>query len=231
MIEVRPFQGLGQADHGWLNAHHHFSFADYHDPDRMGWGAIRVWNDDEIAPNSGFPPHPHADMEIVTYVRDGAISHGDSLGNKGRTTAGDIQVMSAGRGIRHSEYNLEKEITRLFQIWIIPDETGGEPRWDQREFPRQKQESDWTLLAAKDPSASALMIRADAQIWGASIKAGQILRYTADPGRHLYMVASRGSISINGQVARNRDGIAITGEKEIIVEGLEESELVLVDAR
>ena len=102
-IERRPFETLGHADHGWLNARHHFSFADYHDPDRMGWGAIRVWNDDEIAANTGFPPHPHRDMEIVTYVRKGAITHQDSLGNKGRTEAGDVQVMSAGTGIRHSE--------------------------------------------------------------------------------------------------------------------------------
>jgi len=118
MIERRPFESLGGANHGWLNAKHHFSFADYHDPERMGWGSLRVWNDDTIAPNTGFPPHPHADMEIITYVREGAITHQDSLGNKGRTVAGDVQVMSAGTGIRHSEYNLEPDTTRIFQIWI-----------------------------------------------------------------------------------------------------------------
>jgi len=113
MIDRRPFEQLGHADHGWLNARHHFSFANWYDPDRMGWGALRVWNDDEIAPKSGFPPHPHNDMEIITYVRAGAITHQDSLGNKGRTVAGDVQVMSAGTGIRHSEYNLEPETTRI----------------------------------------------------------------------------------------------------------------------
>ena len=116
MIEKREFKSLGHADHGWLNARHHFSFANYYDPARMGWGAIRVWNDDEIAANSGFPPHPHRDMEIITYVRSGAITHQDSMGNQGRTGAGDVQVMSAGTGVRHAEYNLESEQTTLFQI-------------------------------------------------------------------------------------------------------------------
>ena len=125
MIEVRPFASLGGADHGWLKAKHHFSFANYYEPSRMDWGALRVWNDDEIAPGTGFPAHPHADMEIVTYVRTGAITHQDSLGNKGRTEAGDVQVMSAGTGIRHAEYNLEPETTTLFQIWILPTKAGG----------------------------------------------------------------------------------------------------------
>ena len=113
MIERRPFESLGAANHGWLNAKHHFSFAEYHDPARVHFGNLRVWNDDEIAPETGFPPHPHRDMEIITYVRDGAITHQDSLGNQGRTEAGDVQVMSAGSGIRHSEYNLEPDTTRI----------------------------------------------------------------------------------------------------------------------
>ena len=125
MIDIRKFDSLGHADHGWLNARHHFSFADYHDPTRMSWGAIRVWNDDRIAAKSGFPPHPHRDMEIVTYVRTGAITHQDLLGNKGRTGAGDVQVMSAGRGVTHAEYNIEDEQTTLFQIWIETDKPGG----------------------------------------------------------------------------------------------------------
>ena len=116
MIELRPFDSLGAANHGWLNAKHHFAFASYYDPKRMNHGSLRVWNDDEIAPNSGFPPHPHANMEIITFVREGAITHQDSLGNKGRTEAGDVQVMSAGSGIRHAEYNLEPVTTRIFQI-------------------------------------------------------------------------------------------------------------------
>jgi quercetin 2,3-dioxygenase len=125
MIERRKFAELGGADHGWLKAKHHFSFASYYDPKRMGWGNLRVWNDDEIAAKSGFPPHPHADMEIITYVREGAITHQDSMGNEGRTKAGDVQVMSAGSGVRHAEYNLEDTATRIFQIWIEPNERGG----------------------------------------------------------------------------------------------------------
>lgn len=116
MIERRPFGDLGGADHGWLKAKHHFSFASYYDPARMHWGNLRVWNDDEIAPKAGFPPHPHANMEIITYVREGAITHMDSMGNQGRTEAGDVQVMSAGAGIRHSEYNLGDETTRIFRF-------------------------------------------------------------------------------------------------------------------
>jgi redox-sensitive bicupin YhaK (pirin superfamily) len=135
-FEIRTFATLGAADHGWLDAHHHFSFGSYHDAARMSWGAIRVWNDDVIAPQSGFPPHPHADMEIITYVRTGAITHKDSLGNEGRTAAGDVQVMSAGSGIRDAEYNLENEPTTLFQIWIMPNQTGGAPVGAQSHSPR-----------------------------------------------------------------------------------------------
>ena len=127
MIELRPFDRLGGGDHGWLKTRHHFSFAEYHDPQRMQWGNLRVWNDDEIAPQSGFPLHPHASMEIITYVLDGAITHEDSMGNKGRTVAGDVQVMSAGTGIRHAEYNRESVLTHIFQIWILPTQPGGAP--------------------------------------------------------------------------------------------------------
>src|SRR4028119_140703 len=136
MIEHRPFRSLGGANHGWLDAKHHFSFASYHDPKRMNWGNLRVWNDDTIAPRSGFPAHPHRDMEIITYVRRGAITHKDNQGNHGRTEAGDVQVMSAGSGIAHSEYNMEDEVTQIFQIWIQPTEHGGEPTWGARPFPK-----------------------------------------------------------------------------------------------
>ena len=127
MIELRPFSSLGGANHGWLDAKHHFSFANYYDPARTSWGNLRVWNDDTIAPQTGFPPHPHRDMEIITYVREGAITHQDNLGNAGRTEAGDVQVMSAGTGIAHAEYNLEPETTTWFQIWIEPRSGGGRP--------------------------------------------------------------------------------------------------------
>src|SRR5471030_1258393 len=165
MIDKRPFAGLGGADHGWLKAKHHFSFANYYDPKRMGWGALRVWNDDEIAAQSGFPPHPHADMEIITYVRAGAITHKDSLGNEGRTEAGDVQVMSAGTGIRHAEYNMDNEKTELFQIWVEPNERGHAPRWGAKPFPKTDRAGKFVALASGfDDDAEALKIHTPARL-------------------------------------------------------------------
>jgi quercetin 2,3-dioxygenase len=232
MIEIRPFNGLGHANHGWLDAVHHFSFGSFHDPERMGWGRIRVWNDDTIASKSGFPPHPHGDMEIVTFVRSGAITHRDSLGNAGRTAAGDVQVMSAGTGITHSEFNLEDEATTLFQIWILPDRTGEAPSWGQREFPRGTRAGRWETVASGAPEAdAALAIRADARVLAATLPAGQALRYRADPARHQYLVAALGPIRVNGHEVQPRDGVAVTGETEIVVEALDDAEVVMVDAR
>jgi redox-sensitive bicupin YhaK (pirin superfamily) len=230
MIDIRPFASLGHADHGWLNARHHFSFADYHDPARMSWGAIRVWNDDEIAPKTGFPPHPHRDMEIVTYVRTGAITHQDSLGNQGRTAAGDVQVMSAGSGVVHAEYNLEDEQTTLFQIWIQTDQPGVAPGWGGKPFPKDSREGAFQLLASGNPADGALTIHADARVLGATVKAGGRVALDADPERHLYLVPS-GKVRVNGVEASPRDGIAIIGEPRIEIEAEEDSELVLVDAR
>ncbi|MGE5723042.1 MAG: pirin family protein [Sphingomonadales bacterium] len=232
MIEVRPFAGLGHANHGWLNSAHHFSFADYHDPQRMGWGAIRVWNDDEIASRTGFPPHPHADMEIVTYVRTGAITHQDSEGNKGRTAAGDVQVMSAGTGIRHSEYNLEDETTTLFQIWVLTDKRGAQPSWGAKPFPRGERAGRFVTLAsgfAED--ADALKINAAARVMGATLAAGGTAELSLDPARHAYLVAARGAIEVNGVRAEPRDGVAVTGEAQVRIKALDDAEIVLVDAR
>jgi redox-sensitive bicupin YhaK (pirin superfamily) len=230
MIDIRKFDSLGHADHGWLDARHHFSFADYHDPSRMGWGAIRVWNDDQIAAKTGFPPHPHRDMEIVTYVRSGAITHQDSLGNKGRTEAGDVQVMSAGNGVVHSEYNLEDEATTLFQIWIQTDRPGAAPGWGAKPFPKDSRAGAFQLLASGDPKDDALTIHADARVLGATVKAGEAIAIDADPARHLYLVPS-GRIRVNGIGAEPRDGVAITGEQRVEIEAEDDSELVLVDAR
>jgi quercetin 2,3-dioxygenase len=230
MIDIRPFNSLGHANHGWLDARHHFSFANYHDPARMGWGAIRVWNDDRIAARSGFPPHPHRDMEIITYVRTGAISHQDSMGSKGRTGAGDVQVMSAGSGVTHAEYNLESEDTTLFQIWVETDEPGVQPGWGMMPFPKEAREGSFQLLASGHPDDGALTIHADAKVLGATLQAGESLSYDADPARHLYLVPS-GKVRINGVEANARDGVAITGEELLTIEAEADAELVLVDAR
>jgi redox-sensitive bicupin YhaK (pirin superfamily) len=231
MIERRRFDGLGGADHGWLKAKHHFSFASYYDPKRMGWGPIRVWNDDRIAPNTGFPPHPHADMEIITYVRQGAITHEDSLGNKGRTEAGDVQVMSAGSGIRHAEYNLEAEPTTLFQIWIEPSRRGGAPSWGAKPFPRGDRSGRFVTLASGfEEDADALPIRTDARVLGATLKAGEVIDYPIGAARHGYLVPAVGSVAVNGEAIGHRDGAAITDEALIRIEALEDAEVVLVDA-
>jgi redox-sensitive bicupin YhaK (pirin superfamily) len=231
MIDKRPFARLGGADHGWLKARHHFSFASYYDPDNMGWGPIRVWNDDEIAPKSGFPPHPHADMEIVTYVRQGAITHQDSLGNQGRTEAGDVQVMSAGSGIRHAEYNLEPETTTLFQIWIEPSTTGGKPSWGAKPFPKGDRAGKFVTLASGIAGdEDALPIRTDARVAGATLKAGETTEYVLGRTRHAYLVPAVGAIEVNGVRLNARDGAAVKDEEILKVTALEDSEVVLVDA-
>ena len=230
MIDIRTFDSLGHADHGWLDARHHFSFASYYDPRRMGWGRIRVWNDDRIAAKSGFPPHPHRDMEIITYVRTGAITHQDSMGNKGRTGAGDVQVMSAGTGVTHAEYNLEGQETTLFQIWIETDRPGASPSWGAKPFPKDDRDGQFQLLASGNPDDDVLRINADARILGATVKAGQSIEMDAEPARHLYLVPS-GRVRVNGTAAGPRDGIAITGEDKLRIEAEEDAELVLVDAR
>jgi len=230
MIDIRPFSSLGHADHGWLNARHHFSFANYHDPGRMGWGKIRVWNDDQIAGKSGFPPHPHRDMEIITYVRTGAITHQDSLGNQGRTGAGDVQVMSAGTGVTHAEYNLEDEQTTLFQIWVETDRPGAKPSWGAMPFPKEAREGSFQLLASGDSEDGALTINADAKVLGVTVRAGGSVDYPPDSSRHLYLVPSA-RVRINGVEANARDGVAVTGEDRLHIEAVEDAELVLVDAR
>lgn len=230
MIDVRPFNTLGGANHGWLNARHHFSFANYYDPARMSWGRLRVWNDDEIAARSGFPPHPHADMEIITYVRTGAITHEDSMGNKGRTGAGDVQVMSAGTGVRHSEFNLENEMTTLFQIWIEADKRGATPSWGAREFPKSDRSGKFSVLASGDPGDDALTINADARVLGATLKAGERLTYALAAGRRAYLVPAVGAVDVNGVSLNARDGAAIKDEAEITITAKDDAELVMVDS-
>lgn len=230
MIERRPFQQLGGANHGWLNARHHFSFAEYYDPARMNWGPLRVWNDDEIAPGTGFPPHPHQEMEIITYVRQGAITHQDSLGNKGRTEAGDVQVMSAGSGIVHSEYNLEQDPTRIFQIWIMPSQRGGKPSWGAKPFPKGDRAGRFvTLASGYDSDTDALPIRAEGRLVAATLKAGQTAEYTLGADRRAYLVPAAGKVEVNGILLEARDGAAIAKEEVVKVTALEDSEVILVD--
>ena len=231
MIELRPFSSLGGENHGWLDAKHHFSFANYYDPDRVNWGSLRVWNDDTIQPQTGFPPHPHRDMEIITYVREGAITHRDNMGNVGRTEAGDIQVMSAGTGVRHSEYNLEDGVTRIFQIWIMPDREGEQPNWGSKPFPKADRDGGFVTLASGIAGDDeALPIRTNARVSGATVKAGETVRYSLGDGRSAYLVPATGKVEVNGVAAEARDGVAIRDVEEIAVTAINDSEIILVDA-
>jgi hypothetical protein len=233
MIEIFPLEHLGSADHGWLKARFHFSFAEYHNPRRMGLGPLRVWNDDRITPGDGFPMHPHRDMEIITFLRTGAISHEDNMGNSGRTIAGDIQVMSAGTGVFHSEYNLEDHDTTLFQIWIYPDKRNYEPRWETRQFPQSNGQCQLSVMASgreQDQGSDALMIHQDAALLAATLTAGQSATHELGKGRAAYLVPARGSLKLNGDIlVPERAGVSITDEGSVTMEAMEESEIVLVD--
>jgi redox-sensitive bicupin YhaK (pirin superfamily) len=230
MIEVREFASLGRFRNEWLNARHHFSFGGYHEPARMGFGHLRVWNDDEVAAGTGFDPHPHRDMEIVTYVREGAITHMDNLGNEGRTEAGDVQVMHAGTGIIHAEYNREDGPTRLFQIWIEPDTRGVKPGWTARAFP--KNGGGLSVLAsgrAADAGGPALTLHADAAVFAGTLRAGETATLALAKGRKLYLVPVNGTVTVNGVVAHARDGVAIGEEAEVTIVAKEATEVVAVD--
>lgn len=230
MIELRNRNELGHARHGWLDTRHHFSFAGYYDPKRMHWGDLRVWNDDTIAPQTGFPPHSHQEMEIITYVRKGAITHQDSLGNRGRTEAGDVQVMSAGTGITHSEYNLEDTETQIFQIWILPNATGLPPTWGSKPFPKASRDGHFEVLASGYPEDDgALPIQADARVVAATLTQGQRTEYLLENEHQLYLVPAKGRIRVNGVLAEEGDGLAIRDESRLLVEAEADSEIVLVD--
>jgi hypothetical protein len=227
LIERRPFESLPGDERAWLRARRHFLIDGAGD----GWGALLMWNDDEIAPAGGFAPHSHANMEIITYVWRGAISHRDSLGNSGRTVAGDLQAMSAGTGIRHSEYNLESEPTQIFQIWIKPTVDGGSPAWGTKPFPKQDRAGCLVVLASGyDDDPDALPIRVKARVLGATLNHAQVVEYEAAEDRYLYLVPAAGSVLVNGLQIDARDGAAIKDVSRLIITAAKDSEFVLVDA-
>lgn len=228
MIEVRPFAVLGGGDHGWLKARHHFAFAGIGNPHHRPIDALRVWNDDTIAPHSGFPLHPHRDVEIITYVREGAITHEDSLGNKGRTEAGNVQVMSAGTGITHAEYNAEDGPTRIFQIWIAPRSQGAEPRWATGAFPKSSRGGRFVALASGYGIPGSLPIDADADVMGATVTSGDKIAYDLAPGSKAYLVPAVGRVLLNGLQLDAGDGAAIVDEAKIEITSIDDTEIVLV---
>ena len=230
MIDVRPFASLGAFRNEWLDTHHHFSFGTYRDPARSGLGRLLVWNDDEIAPGTGFDPHPHRDMEIITYVRDGAITHRDNLGHEGRTEAGDVQVMHAGTGIVHAEYNREAEPTRIFQIWILPDREGVAPGWATRPFPTSG--GALTVLASgrvQDRDSVALPLHANAAVLAGRLRGGESTRIPLAPGRVAYLVPAAGAVTVNGTPVGPRDGAAIIGESSVTITAQRDADVVMVD--
>jgi hypothetical protein len=229
MITRIPFESLGGANHGWLDAKHHFSFAEYQDPTRVHFGPLRVWNDDRIAPRTGFGMHPHRDMEIVTYVRRGAITHGDHLGNRGVTPAGDVQVMSAGHGVMHSERNDTDEPCELFQIWVFPRTRGRAPRWEQRAFAKDDFGRFVPLASGEARHAGALFIDADATLYGLRLRAGDAATLALAEGRIAYAVATAGRGAVCGAPFEARDGVAIADEREVAVTAEADLELCLFE--
>ena len=230
MISVTKLEDLGHFKNGWLEARYHFNFARYHDPARVGIGALKVWNDDTIQPGGSFEPHGHRDMEIITYLRRGAITHEDNLGNRGVTAAGDVQVMSAGTGIVHAERNLEKGVTTLFQIWIEPAQHAVAPHWETRRFPRDSRAGRLHPLASgRAGDRDAMPIHQDAAVLGATLQAGEEVRHPLPGGRRAYLVAARGEISVNGVAAPERAGVAVTDEDDIAIKAATDAEVVLVD--
>ena len=235
MIHVVPFDNLGRMNIDWLNSRFHFNFSGVAAPMGFGFGPLRVWNDDEIAAQSGFPMHGHRDMEIITYVTKGAISHEDSLGNKGRTPAGDVQVMSAGTGIMHSEYNAEDEMTHLFQIWIEPRQAKLKPRWDQAQFPKGDRANRLVPLASGEEAvlsanAGTLLIHQDATLFGALVEKGQSVTYEQKPDRMAYLVVAEGSVELDGVTLKTRDGVAIAADTPVEIKATESAaEFLLFD--
>jgi len=229
MIDIRPFNSLGAFKNDWLDARHHFSFGHYRDAKRPGFGRLLVWNDDRIAAGTGFNPHSHEEMEIVTYVRTGAITHRDSLGNEGRTEAGDVQVMHAGTGITHAELNQETTDTTLFQIWILPDRAAAAPGWAAREFPRATGLSVLASGRPQDSGTDALPLNADAAIIAGTLAKGETAHISVRSGRAVYLVPSKGSVTVNGVAVNTRDGAAIADEPDLTIVASEDAELVVVE--
>ena len=232
MLQLRSKETLDHGDRGWLKARHHFVVSVEGNAANSPLGAIVVWNDDEIAPGTGFGRHSHADMEIVTYVRQGAVTHEDSAGNVGRTIAGDVQVMSAGTGISHSEHNRDEDPLKLFQIWLRPRHRGGEPRWDSRKFPKGDRAGRLIELASgESENAETLEIRADARVLAATLLAGTSITHAPSARlRHTYLAPAQGVILVNGQRVAVGDGIAAIDEPELTITAVEDAEFILVDA-
>ena len=229
MLQTRSLSTLDGGDFGWLKAKHHFAVGPDGNPANGPLGALVVWNDDEIAPGTGFGLHGHANMEIISYIRDGVVTHRDSIGNVGHTAAGDVQAISAGTGIRHSEHNLGSDPLRLFQIRLRPRVEGGEPRWSTRRFPKADRANQLVVLASGlSDDSEALPIRADARVLGATLLAGAQVHYELGSFRYAYLAPARGAVEVNGVRLTVGDGIAARDEPRLAISAEAASEVVLV---
>lgn len=229
MLQIRPSSTLDGGDFGWLKAKHHFAVRADGNPANEPLGALVVWNDDEIAPGTGFGLHGHANMEIISYIRDGVVTHRDDIGHSGRIAAGDVQVMSAGSGIRHAEHNLGPEPLRLFQIWLRPRVGGGKPRWNTRRFPKADRADQFVVLASGLAGDSeALAIRANARVSGATLSAGARLVYELGALPYAYLAPTRGVVAVNGIRLAVGDGIAVRDEPRLTISSDRESEVIAV---
>ncbi|HVO57893.1 MAG TPA: pirin family protein [Dongiaceae bacterium] len=230
MITVRPSKDRGHADHGWLDTRFTFSFADYYDPKHVHFRTLRVMNDDRIAGGGGFPTHPHRDMEIVTYVLEGALAHKDSMGNGSVIKAGDVQYMSAGTGVAHSEFNASKsEAAHLYQIWMFPDKAGYEPAYDQKTFSDADKRGQLRLLVSPDGRDGSIKIRQDNELYAAILGEGQTVKHRLNPERHAYVQVARGSVTLNGQTLGEGDGAQISQEQALELTGVKEAEVLVFD--
>ncbi|WP_027818637.1 pirin family protein [Paraburkholderia bannensis] len=230
MLAHRRWASLDAADHGWLRAKYHFAVSAGGNPAHAALGALIVWNDDEIAVGGGFPFHGHQNMEIVTYVREGVLGHRDTTGSEGTIRAGDVQVMSAGTGICHAEFNRGDVPLKLYQVWLLPRTHGGEPRWDTRSFPKSDRSGRFVVLASGfADDEDALPIRADARLSGATLKAGERVQQVLAPGSSAYLAVASGRVEIDGEAMGPLDGVAITNVSQTEIFALEEAELVMVE--
>jgi quercetin 2,3-dioxygenase len=232
MITLRPSSERGHANHGWLDTYHTFSFDTYHDPAHMGFRALRVINEDRVAAGHGFPTHPHRDMEIITYVLEGALAHKDSMGNGSAIRPGDVQRMSAGTGVRHSEANPSpSEPVHLLQIWILPNQRGLPPSYEQKTFTEQEKLGKLRLIASNDGREGSVTIHQDASVLASLLQPGSTLTYDIEPGRHAWVQAVRGAFTLNGVPLRAGDGAAISDERQLTLNGdrRDGSELLLFD--
>ncbi len=230
MIQVRKANERGHADHGWLNTYHTFSFSTYHDPDHMRFRSLRVMNEDFVAPGQGFGTHPHRDMEIVTYVLEGALEHKDSMGNGAVLRPGEFQRMSAGTGITHSEFNpSSEEPVHLYQIWLFPERKGIEPSYEQKRFPPEERHNRLRLVASREAENGSLLIHQDARIYLASVDAGRSVEYALPPGRYAWLQVLRGRVSLNGTALGSSDGAAVSNETALSIQADDDAEIMLFD--